>query len=79
VLARGLAFGHSRVVCGVHWQSDVEAGRVIGASVVSRLHADPVFAAQLAGARAEIAAARAAGSKSPLDCAADAQALAGGP
>ena len=29
---RGLAFGDSRVVCGVHWQSDVEAGRVIGAA-----------------------------------------------
>jgi acid phosphatase (class A) len=79
ILARGLAFGQSRVVCGVHWKSDVEAGRVIGASVVSRLHADRVFAAQLAGARKEIEKARAAGLKSPLDCAAEAQALASRP
>ena len=79
ILARGLAFGQSRVVCGVHWKSDVEAGRVVGASVVSRLHADPVFAAQLATARREFEAARAAGLKSPLDCAAEAQALASGP
>jgi len=79
VLARGLAFGQSRVVCGVHWKSDVEAGRVIGASVVSRLHADPVFAAQLAGARKEIEKARSAGLKPPLDCATEAQALAIGP
>jgi acid phosphatase (class A) len=78
VLARGLAFGQSRVVCGVHWQSDVEAGRVIGASVVSRLHADPVFSAQMAAARKEIERARAAGLKSPMDCAAEAQALASG-
>lgn len=78
VLARGLAFGQSRVVCGVHWMSDVEAGRVVGASVVSRLHADPVFAAQLAAARGEIEAARAAGVRPPLDCAAEAQALADG-
>ncbi len=78
VLARGLAFGQSRVVCGVHWASDIEAGRVVGASTVSRLHADPVFAAQLAAARKEIEAARAAGLKSPLDCAAEAQALAAG-
>jgi len=78
VLARGLAFGESRIVCGVHWKSDVEAGRVLGAAVVSRLHADPVFAAQLAGARKEIEAARAAGAKSPLDCAAEAAALAAG-
>jgi len=79
VLARGLAFGQSRVVCGVHWKSDVDAGRVVGAAVVSRLHADPVFAAQLSAARKEIEAARSAGGKSPLDCAAQAQALASGP
>jgi acid phosphatase (class A) len=79
ILARGLAYGQSRVVCGVHWASDVEAGRVIGAAVMSRLHADPVFAAQLAAARKEIEAARSAGLKSPLDCAAEAQALTRGP
>jgi acid phosphatase (class A) len=26
ILARGLAFGQSRVICGVHWQSDVIGG-----------------------------------------------------
>jgi len=76
ILARGLAFGQSRVVCGVHWKSDVEAGRTIAAGTVSRLHSNPVFVAQLAEARKEIAAARAAGSRSPLDCAAEASALA---
>jgi acid phosphatase (class A) len=76
IFARGLAFGESRVFCGVHWQSDIEAGRVVGASVVSRLHINPVFTAQLELARKEIEAARAAGAKSPLDCAAEAQALA---
>ena len=79
LLARGYAYGQSRVVCGVHWQSDVEAGRVVGASTVSRLHADPVYAAQMAGAKKEIRSARAAGAKSPLDCAAEAQALTGRP
>jgi len=78
VLARGLTYGQSRIVCGVHWASDIDAGQVIGAAVVSVLHADPVFNAQMAGARKEIAAARAAGLKSPNDCAAEAQALAGG-
>ncbi|MCC7484686.1 MAG: phosphatase PAP2 family protein [Burkholderiales bacterium] len=76
LFARGLAFGQSRVVCGVHWKSDVEAGRVMGAATVSRLHANPVFNAQLAEARKEIAAARAAGKKPALDCAAEARALA---
>jgi acid phosphatase (class A) len=76
ILARGLAFGQSRVVCGVHWKSDVEAGRIMGAGTVSRLHANPVFVAQLAEARKEIAAARAAGAKPMLDCAGEARALA---
>ena len=76
ILARGLAFGESRAVCGVHWKSDVEAGRIIAAATVARLHSNAVFAAQLAEARKEIAAARAAGSRSPLDCAAEARALA---
>ncbi len=76
IFARGLAFGQSRIVCGVHWQSDVEAGRTIGAATVSRLHANEVFTAQMAAARKEIEAARAARAKSPLDCAVEAQALA---
>jgi acid phosphatase (class A) len=76
IFARGLAFGQSRVVCGVHWASDVEAARVIAAATVSRLHANEVFTAQVAEARKEIEAARAAGAKSPLDCAAEAQGLA---
>jgi acid phosphatase (class A) len=76
ILARGYAYGQSRVICRVHWRSDVEAGRVVGASTVSRLHSDAVFVAQMAEAKKEIAAARAAGAKSPLDCPAESQALA---
>ena len=76
ILARGLAFGQSRAVCGVHWKSDLEAGRIVGAATVSRLRSNPVFVAQVAEARKEIAAARAAGAGSPLDCAAEARALA---
>ena len=79
ILARGYAFGQSRAICRVHWASDVEAGRVVGAASVARLHADPVFRAQLALARGEIAAARAAGSRPQGDCAAEARALATAP
>jgi acid phosphatase (class A) len=79
VLQRGYAFGMSRVVCRAHWESDVEAGRVVGAATVSRLHADPVFVAQMAQAKKEIARARASGARSPRDCAAEARALAEGP
>lgn len=76
VLQRGREFGQSRVICGVHWQSDVDQGRAAGAAAVARLHADPVFQAQAALARDEINQARAKGLKSPLNCAAEAQALA---
>jgi acid phosphatase (class A) len=76
ILARGYAFGQSRVVCGVHWQSDVTAGRVIGAAVVAKLHSDPVFQAQLSAAKKELAAARAHGLEPAVDCKAEAAALA---
>ena len=76
ILARGYAYGQSRVVCGVHYRSDVESGRVVGAATVARLHSDPLYTAQVALARKEVEAARAAGAKSPLDCDAEARALA---
>jgi len=76
ILQRGYAFGQSRVICGVHWQSDVTEGRVIGASAVARLHSDPVFEADLQAAKAELAAARKQGRKPDVDCSAEAAALA---
>ncbi|MBT1444197.1 phosphatase PAP2 family protein [Shewanella sp. JM162201] len=86
LLARGLAFGESRNVCNVHWHSDVVTGRTLGAATVARLHANPQFQADLAAAKAEVAALHAAntkagkdfntGSASPTDCAAEAAALA---
>ncbi len=75
VLQRGYAYGQSRMICGVHWQSDVDAGRVVGAAAVARLHAHPVFLAQLGAAATEVRAARAAGRGSRHDCAAEASAL----
>lgn len=76
ILARGLAFGQSRVICGVHWQSDVIEGRFMGAGTVARLHADPAFRAEIEAAKAELAAARAKGLKPTRDCKAEAAALA---
>jgi len=42
----------------VHWQSDVEAGRLMAAAAFARLQADPIFRAQLDLARAEVQKAR---------------------
>jgi acid phosphatase (class A) len=60
LLARGVAYGESRVVCGLHYPSDVEAGRLVGAALVSRLKADPAFQADFTRGREELAKARGA-------------------
>lgn len=54
ILKRGFEMGQSRVICGYHFQSDVDAGRVVGAAVVARLHADDAFNRQLAKAKKEM-------------------------
>jgi acid phosphatase (class A) len=61
ILARGLAYGESRVICGVHYASDVEAGRLVGAAMVARLKADPTFQRDFIEARKELASVRAGG------------------
>jgi acid phosphatase (class A) len=59
IMARGRAHAESRVVCGAHWPTDIEAGRIAGAATVAALHADPAFRADLDAARAEMARLRA--------------------
>jgi acid phosphatase (class A) len=75
VMARGLAVGDSRVVCGMNHPTDVEAGRVVGAALYAALQAEPRFRADMALARAEVAAARAKGTTNPV-CTAERGALA---
>ena len=53
ILARARAFGDSRVICGVHNASAVEAGRVAGAALVAELHGSAAFRADLDRARRE--------------------------
>lgn len=57
IIERGRDFTWSRVVCGVHYPSDVQAGRDVGAAAIARLRADPEFARLFDAARAESAAA----------------------
>jgi acid phosphatase (class A) len=76
ILARGRAFGESRIVCNHHWYSDVVWGRFMGAVTVARLHADPTFEADLAATKAEYAALSAKGTPPTCDCQAEAAALA---
>jgi acid phosphatase (class A) len=68
ILTRARAFGESRVVCGVHNASAVDAGRVAGAALVASLHSNAAFRADLEKARSELAALQ---SKVSTECAAE--------
>ena len=76
LLQRGRSFGQSRGICGVHWQSDIEAGRLMGAATVARLQTHPVFVAQLEAAQREVAKLQARNTGSAVDCAVQAAAQA---
>lgn len=62
IMTRAAAYGQSRIVCEVHFRSDVTAGEVLGNAVAERLMAKPTFAAQFAAARVELAKAGLVGS-----------------
>ncbi len=64
MLSIGKSVGDSRAICGVHYVSDIEAGRTLAAAMVARLHGDPQFQRDIAKARGEMAKAKAA----PMDC-----------
>jgi len=76
LLARGRAFAESRVVCNVHWHSDVTQSLLIGAATVARLHAEPAFRADMDAARAELAAIRSKELPPVRDCKAETATLA---
>jgi acid phosphatase (class A) len=76
ILQRGRAFGQSRGICGVHWASDVTAGRMIGSATLAREQSNAVFQMQLAAARAEVARQRSLNAVPATDCAAEAAAIA---
>lgn len=65
VLSLGRESGESRMICGVHFLSDVEAGRTLGSAMVARLHAEPAFTADLRKAKRELSRAK----QAPEGCA----------
>lgn len=62
--ARTRVFVESRQVCRLHYPSDLRAGERLGGVIFARLQASPDYQADLAAARAEIAAA-----PKPVGCA----------
>lgn len=79
IFERGRAFGQSRVVCNVHWQADVNEGRILGAATVARLHGDAAFLSDVQASKKELAAVRARGLAAVRDCQAEAAAFAAAP
>ena len=80
ILSRAKAFGESRLVCGVHNLSAVEAGRMNGSIVVAALHGSEEFRKDMDVARKEVAAARKAGpAPDPAACAREAEIVAKSP
>lgn len=62
MLAIGKSVGDSRAICGVHYPSDIEAGRTLGSAMVATLHGDREFQSDMRKAHAEIARAKTAPS-----------------
>lgn len=75
IIQRGYDFGQSRVLCGVHWQSDVNAGRIVASAAVAQLHSNADFLKEFQAAKKEVDAAL-ADAKSAPDCTLEKQAVA---
>jgi acid phosphatase (class A) len=57
VLARASEYAEHRLVCGVHYRSDIVAGQQFGTILALRLMQNPVFRAQMELAKAELGGA----------------------
>jgi acid phosphatase (class A) len=57
ILARASEFSEHRLVCGVHFRSDIVAGQEFGTVMALRLMQRPAFKAEMDAARAELRAA----------------------
>ena len=53
ILLRGREYGQSRVIAGANWQSDIDAGLLLGGMVYANLVSDPSFLDSLSQAREE--------------------------
>ncbi|MEM9964787.1 MAG: phosphatase PAP2 family protein [Asticcacaulis sp.] len=68
IIRRSVAYGESRAVCGFHYISDVEAGRIMGAGLVAGLQSNAKFRSDIEVAKAEVAAIRETNPARPERC-----------
>lgn len=57
ILGHATDYVESRLVCGVHYRSDIDAGHVLAIALVGKLMTKPEFQAEVEAARAELTAA----------------------
>ena len=53
ILKEGFEYGQSRVIAGFHWQSDVDAARLVASAAFARLHTSNTYLNQLRKAQKE--------------------------
>lgn len=58
ILDRAADYAENRVICAVHYRSDIIAGQALGTAIAVRLFADPLFEQEFSAAKAELVAAR---------------------
>lgn len=59
IVLRAVDFGESRVVCGLHFPSDIDAGHLVATAVIDKLFALPEFRRDFQCAKTELQSVRA--------------------
>lgn len=54
IMARAWEYGHNRIVAGIHFATDVEAGRIAGAVTAQTIMSHPEFKTEFESAKAEL-------------------------
>ena len=57
IMARAWEYGHNRVVGGIHYASDIEAGRIAGTVIAETIMTHDDYKSEYEGAKAELRAA----------------------
>lgn len=76
ILKRGWEQGESRIICNVHWYSDVVQGRLAASAIFTSLHSSDEFKDDIVAAKKELEEVYKAKLKPSVDCALEAARLA---
>lgn len=58
IMKKATEYGQSRVICGSHWQSDVDAGQKVGSTLYAALKEHPEFVDVMVDAEVELRSAK---------------------